>query len=304
MVDYKAQELLLQLLTHTSSYLREAAADSILALGSSVTDLRPTHDMVATSLSSHLTDSYLSCLHSGVSCKERCCYRDYDHYPFDYVMKLDRHGTGAEQSGSGTGQIELPTHRDVLMEASDMFAVMLGGHFLESGRAEVYLRDVHPQAFLSLLHHVYGCGWQCRDALTTSGEGSHDVSHDLNHTSSNSLIAAVLSNADLPSQQAGELMHTLHCLETASRFLLDPMRESCERHASYFISTATVVPLFLFAQLHSCDWLARECVRCLLSLPPSPLSQACLLELASCPEATAALSLLQSLMSTRLHTTP
>ena len=281
--------MLLQLLTSPSSpspSLRDAAADSILALGSSPADLRPSQDHIPLQTN------------SGIPRQPRCRYRDYDHTPFDYMVKLDRHGTETSGNGSETEQVKLPTHREVLSEASEVFAVMLGGHFLESASSEVYLKGVQPQSFLSLLHHVYGCGWQCREGHMTSELGSHDTSHDQDDASA-TLITAITSTFEL--QLAAEVLHTLRCLATASRFLLDSMRQSCERHASLFITTATVVPMFLFSRLHGCVWLSEECMRTLLSLPHS---REPLLQLATSSEGPAALNILQNLLSTRLHTTP
>ena len=298
MIDFRGQGILIDLVT-SSSDLPESAADSLLSFTYSLET--PTAQELLSLIFPLLPDPQpptetsptdLACRHSGVGCAPRCRYHDYDNTPFDYSVKLDRHGTGTEH-------VYLLAHRAVLMGASQVFNVMLGGHFLESGGSEVYLRGVHPTAFLSLLHHIYGCGWDCSGAMETRlpEDGSHDDQSDI----SSSLISAVVSNYDY---NHSKVLQTLRCLATASRFLLDSMRESCERQAASFVTMTTLVPLFLFSRLHGSVFLGEKCLRCLVFRPPSPARRICLLQLASCPESSAAMELLQSLVSSKLHTTP
>ena len=308
MIDFRGQGILIDLVT-SSSDLRESAADSLLSFTYSL-ETPTTQEFLSlifpllpdpeppTETSPH-TPTHLACRHSGVGCAPRCRYHDYDNTPFDYSVKLDRHGTGTERHGTGTEHVHLLAHRAVLMGASQVFNVMLSGHFMESGGSEVYLRGVHPTAFLSLLHHIYGCGWDCSDAMETwlPDDGSHDDQSDI----SSSLMSAVVSNYDYSRPK---VLQTLRCLATASRFLLDSMRESCERQAASFVTMTTLVPLFLFSLLHGSVILGEKCLRCLFFRPPSPARRTCLLQLASCPESSAAMELLRSLVSSKLHTTP
>lgn len=294
----------------SSSDLRDSAADSFLKLAFSADMMRPQELLnliFPFSPPKAPTEPNLSCPYSGVGCKPRCRYRDYDHCPFDYSVKLDRHGTQTQQNGMETKQCETGTqhiyflaHRAVLAGASEVFNVMLGGGFMESCGSEVHLKDVHPWAFLSLLHHVYGCGWDCQEASEAWDQEDHSH-NDLSDISS-SLIAAVISK-DTCVFSHPYILRTLRCLETASRFLLDSMRQRCERRAATLITMPTLVPLFLFSQLHGSVVLAEKCLQRLLFSRPSSESRTVLLQLASCPEATAALALAQKLISSKLHTT-
>lgn len=230
-----------------------------------------------------------------------CRYHDSDHYPFDFEVLLIQNSTKTAQHGSGTQQtIRLPVHRTVLMEASEVFNVMLGRHYLESGYREVLLKDVHPQAFRSILHHIYGCGWLCTEVTADFLASSHDQSCDHSNIS-DSIVAAVSSNFDLPNEHV-QVSHTLRCLATASQFLLSSLCGECEREAATYLSKASVVPLFMFSQLHQSCWLAEECMRYVTGLPPSLQRRLCLLELAHCGEGDTALDMLQRLVTAQLQT--
>ena len=204
------------------------------------------------------------------------------------------HGTGTELT------VHLPAHRAVLMEASEVFCVMLGGHFLESAKSEVYLQNIHPHTFRSVLHHLYGCGWQCEEVLHHITPDEYQL-HDHKDIST-SIISAVSSNFDLPHKKL-EVWHTLCCLATASQFLLATLQGVCEMKAALLISQTTVVPLFLFSQLHGSCWLAERCVRhvmCSGSDRPSLQHRASLLELANCSQGDTVLDMVQRLISTQL----
>ena len=318
MVDYDGQKVLAQLLATPSSTLRGVAADALLALAStsdlvlhrklrhpplnsSGSDITMTtspgcHTPICTVPGSPLclSPAGMECRPSSVECR----YRDSDHRPFDYVVVLHQNGTRTAEYGSETDTIRMPVHKAVLMEASEVFNGMLGGHFIESDKSEVCLKEVHPQAFRSVLHHMYGCGWRCKEATNTKSRDQSCVQQNV----SDSIMAAVSSNFDLPNEHA-DVLHTLRCLATASQFLLGSLCGECERRAASFLSPATVVPLFLFSQLHQSCWLAEECVRHVVSLPPSLQRRMCLLELAQCAEGDTALDMLQRLTATQLHAT-
>ena len=293
MLDFEGLSILIDLLT--SSDHKYSAADSLLSLAYGLRALTFEDDPLSpqTPEPNHVK---LDCPHSGLGCKPRCRYRDHDHAPFDYTVTLD---LGHQAEGK---QVQLLAHRGILMEACEVFNVMLGGHFLESRESEVYLRDVHPGAFLCLLHHIYGCGWKCREVKETwfSEDGSHDdCSHDNHNDASSSLISAVVANYDgcAPS----EIVRALCCLETASRFLMEELTEACEKEVAEYFTTETLIPIFLFSRLHVCYQLAEDCVRFLLyHTIPSSSSRACLLQLVSCSESYTARFLIRIFISVRL----
>lgn len=333
MLDYGGQAVLAQLLlVSPSPVLRDMAADSLLALVSTtdhlvhwklrglnnsgpapdvVTAASPTCSIHCPILGSNTPPCLVvSLFHTGMEpgrSARACRYHDSDHCPFDFVVLLQRYETRTVQHGSRTEQtVRLPVHKSVLMEASEVFNVMLGGYYIESGYSEVFLKDIQPQAFRSVLHHMYGCGWLCKEAIAdhmVSTIESHDQSCDQQESFniSDSIMAAVSSNFDLPNEHA-DVLHTLRCLATASQFLLGSLGGECERRAARFLSVTTVVPLFVFSQLHQSCWLAEECVRYVVSQPPSLQRRSCLLELASCAEGTTALDMLQRLVRTQLLT--
>lgn len=305
MLDYGGQAMLAQLIASSSSSLRDSAADSLLALASTARLALQRKFLGSRLHASDITSPLCGPIprspswDSGLERGRTCRYRDSDHHPFNYVVVLPQNGIGASQHGTQTEKpVRLPVHRTVLMEASEVFSGMLGGHFMESCSSEVVLRGVHPQAFRSILHHMYGCGWQCQEA---TDHCSHNQSCDQENIS-DSTLAAVSVNFDLPGEHA-DVIHTLRCLATASQFLLGSLCSECERHAATFLSVSTVVPLFLFSQLHGSCWLAEECVRYVVGLPPSLQRRTCLLDLASCVEGDTALDMLQTMVATQLQTT-
>lgn len=305
MLDYSGQAVLVQLLGSSSSALRESAADSLLVLAATADHLShrkllgPTANASGSSTPSY-TPKSRPVPHDGMELMP-CRYHDSDHCPFDFEILLHQNGTETAQHRSGTQQtVCLPVHRAVLMEASEVFAVMLGGQYLESGLKEVLLKNVHPQAFRSIVHHMYGCGWLCTEATADLQASSHDLSCDRSDIS-DSTMAAVTSNFELQNEHV-YVLHTLRCLAAASQFLLSSLCGECERQAAAYFSTASVVPLFMFAQLHQSCWLAEDCVKYIVGLPPSLQRRLCLLELASCGEGDTALDMVQRLITAQLLT--
>lgn len=305
MLDYSGQAILVQLLGSSSSPLRDSAADSLLVLAATADHLfhrkllGPTANTSGASTPSHTPKSH-PVPRVGME-PTTCRYHDSDHCPFDFEVLLHQNGTETARHGSGTQQtVCLPVHRAVLMETSEVFAVMLGGHYLESGLKEVLLKNVHPQAFRSIVHHMYGCGWLCTKATADLQASSHDLSCDHSNIS-DSTMAAVISNFELHNERV-YVLHTLRCLAAASQFLLSSLCGECERQAATYLSTASVVPLFMFAQLHQSCWLAEECVKYVVGLQPSLQRRLCLLELASCGEGDNALDMLQRLVTGQLQT--
>ncbi len=324
MLDYKGLDVLVDLTHSSSADLQDMASDSLLALASTV-------DLIGQRRQQRSISKEIS--HDGqlTPCREPvqslvpfpfhteqgqgssvCRYKDSDHWPFDFTVAVCRDGH--------TSHLQL--HRAVLMEASEVFRVMLGGHYLESSYSEVFLQDIHPLAFQSVLHHVYGCGWLCgrvvgevmregereeREISTHSCmEESNDHSKETEATSelADSTITAISVYFDLPRERAA-VTHTLRTLATAARFLLHDLCGLCEGQAAGYLSPLNVVAMFAFSQLHQSCWLAEQCVRCVVGLPPSLQRRACLQRLLSSAEGPTALDMIQRFISAQLvHQTP
>lgn len=322
MLDYKGLEVLVDLTHSPSTTSQDMASDSLLALASTADHISQRRQQ--RSLSKEIS-------HDGqlTPCREQlvpfpfhteqgqgssvCRYKDTDHCPFDFTVRV---AVGRDGSIS-----RLQLHRAVLMEASEVFGVMLGGHYLESSYSEVFLRDVHPLAFQSVLHHVYGCGWLCGDVVRevmregereeegsahSCMEESNEQPQDTEATSelTNSTVTAIRVYFDLPGERAA-VTHTLRTLATASRFLLHDLCALCEGQAAGYLSPLNVVAMFTFSQLHQSCWLAEQCVRCVVGLPPSLQRRTCLQRLLSSAEGPTALDMIQRFISAQLvHQTP
>lgn len=215
-------------------------------------------------------------LRSGLS---RCRYADYDHYPFDMVITVENEGSSPPLS--------IQVHRSMLIENSDVFAVMLGGQYMESSRSEVVLHKIPPLAFLSVIHHTYGCGWKCdqvmeRVLVSESCAHVHIAAGDVetNDESVSQYYAQNLSlTSDLLISQivnkcVGETEKRLagHCLQVlscAGMFLLPELVTLCEHEAVRYLVPDNISAMFRFAELHWCMCLAESCIRSLVNLQHS-----------------------------------
>ena len=358
--------MLLSLTDSASPSLQDMAADSLLALASIADQLCQRRDQLSTTVTAcHSQGRPAFPLHTGPENRQRppvCRYQDSDHCPFDLTVVViqgggrrggqgggsssksgplsqSAHGAGREHTSHNTPHStphttppsthsqHFPIHKDVLMDASEVFRVMLGGHYLESNLSEVFLHDVYPTAFRSVLHQIYGCGWMCeyvrgemgdsvkRDTanqsdteepeqesmqgppLDPSYDPSHGCSMDISEIT-DSVIRAVTAGTRL--QDRAVVDHTLQTLATALRFLLHDLCVLCESHAARHLSLTNMVAMFVFSQLHQSCWLAEQCVRYVVDHTPSPQRRQCLQELLSCSEGPTALDMLSRFITTPL----
>ena len=180
-----------------------------------------------------------------------CRYRDTDHTPFDLIVMTSY--KERKQSFS--------VHRRLLMECSEVFRAMLGGSYRESSSMQVNLHEVLPTAFESLLHHVYGCCWNCTGNRL-----------DSNLEQSSEEIRTIFSIL-LSSYSSSDVIHTLEVFACANQFFIPSLVAECEMRLVASISPDNLVPLFLFAQLHDSETLSRSCVTHLINLSSSSLKK-------------------------------
>lgn len=314
MVSYKGLEVLTSLVkTEEEEEVQMRALDSLLTLAQNMertghkrkyslteeTSLPPTKTLssanapeVCLCLLPELHP--LSCQHS------HCKYHDSDHCPFDMTVLV----------GPTDCSVQLPVHRSVLVEASDVFAVMLEGQYRESSDSEVFIRGVPPLAFKSLVHHVYGCGWLCptvlEEVLHQDSEDScdhmSDVESDLGDLTAaitESVIGEITSSFEF-LEDSRSVRHCLQVLACAGQFLLPELCIQCERFATSYLSHVNVVPVFHFAQFHQNFYLAQRCIRCLVTMPHSDVRRRVFRDLVMSSEGTAALKMVESLLTKKL----
>lgn len=251
--------------------------------------------------------------------KSFCKYQDSDHCPFDLVIHIS----------TSSASVHLPAHRAVLAESSEVFAVMLGGQYRESQDSEIHIRDVHPIAFTSLLHHSYGCGWLCPRVLEEvlhseesnagascqdskgnvdmeSGEDPALSSSEYSDAGSASIsamtdrvIEKVVSNFEfLEDRQSAR--HCLRVLAVASRFLFPGLCSQCEVFASAYLTPLNAVELFHFSELHHSRYLSQHCIHCVVGLPHSKLRRKVFSELMGSSEGAAAMKRLEAMLTAKL----
>lgn len=221
-----------------------------------------------------------------------CRYLDTDHRPFDLTMVLH----------SPSGQLlRVQAHKTTLMEESDVFRVMLAGSYKESSCSEVHIYSIAPCGFLSVMHHIYGCGWHCKTVLNEvcrrSKEEEEEVAprlppqSDVLSESSDVLLEAVTSACG-SREESIRARHCLQVLACAGRFLLPDLVTLSEHAAVKYLCPENIVPMFHFAQFHQCFCLAESCVRVLLSLPHLKLRTEVFKELLNSSEGEAAVHII------------
>ena len=89
------------------------------------------------------------------SSSDKCQYKADPSCPFDVEIIVFPNGAKTKY------YYRFLAHKEILSEISDVFSAMLGGSFAESRSGRVVLRNVRPRAFLAILHHLYGCSWNC-----------------------------------------------------------------------------------------------------------------------------------------------
>lgn len=292
MVDYGAFNVLCELLKQEASVeqLWEMAVDSMLALGHNMhvqqvprhrrrySTLPPQLQLQARKFPfSRLDFSFkdLSLSETGLlplcgpnqgetrGCQvAHCRYLDTDFHPFDLTMILH----------SPSGQIvRVPAHKSTLIEESDVFRVMLAGSYKESSCCEVHLHSISPCGFLSVLHHMYGCGWQCKKVLNVvasqaRASRAETPQPDLLSETTDILLREIAS-ACQDREESGRTEHCLQVLACAGRFLLPHLITLSEHAAAKSLRPGNVVAMFHFAQLHQCFCLAESCIRALVTIP-------------------------------------
>ena len=220
--------------------------------------------------------SPLQSLKSGLT---KCRYADYDHCPFDMVITVENKGSSPQPPSP----LSIQVHRSILVENSDVFAVMLGGQYMESSRSEVVLHKIPPLAFLSVIHHTYGCGWQCAKVTERVAESEHCAHVTASDVESNESPSQSRPNLSLTSDLlisqivdkcVGETEKRLaeHCLQVlscAGMFLLPELVTLCEHEAVRYLVPGNTSAMFRFAELHWCMCLAESCLRSVVNLPHS-----------------------------------
>ncbi len=224
-----------------------------------------------------------------------CRYMDSDHHPFDLTLVID-----------GTPRpLLFQAHTSVLAEESDVFKVMLGGHYKESSSSEVHIQSVPACGFVAMIHHMYGCKWNCnhirtklstlsraRSPITTGRSSSSDVIF----AATNQLLASITVNCRC-EDEALECEVCLQTMVCAGRFLLPDLIATCEHTAVKYITHGNVVGMFNLSQLHQCFCLAESCIRYILLMPHSELRTFTFGDLLASPEAQEALFILRMLLS-------
>lgn len=223
-------------------------------------------------------------------CRQTYCkHLDTDHHPFDVTIILHTPAGGI---------VRVPAHQSTLVEECDVFRVMLGGSYKESLCGQVHIHSISPCGFLSTLHHIYGCGWQCKTVLDeVSRRGDEEK------------VEASSSQSDLLSQATDTLLREIasvcgsredgvrveHCLQVLAcggRFLLPDLITLSEHTAVKYLCPGNLVAMFHFAQLHQCFCLAESCIHSLVSLPHLQLRTDIFRELLTSSEGEAALQII------------
>ncbi len=170
-----------------------------------------------------------------------CRYMDSDLCPFDLTLVVLTN--------------KIPVHRHVMSGASDVFHVMLNGPYREGCCSEVQLVHNHPSAFIGLVHHLYGCSWECPRVdkphpLTTSTDPTEQ------------LITSIACETPVP-------MATAHCLRVmviAGQFLVDELTILCQHAAVQHVLPSNVVEMFYLSQMHQCHCLSESCLHIVMAM--------------------------------------
>lgn len=220
---------------------------------------------------------------------KKCRYMDTDHCPFDLTVVV--HTPSGEC-------LNLQVHRSTLAQESDVFQVMLGGNYKESSSSEIHIHSVPFHGFLSLIHFIYGCDWQCglfssqitKTVQTNVASAARSLS-DITFEATEHLLKDIVAPCK-SEKMVTEAEHCLQVLVCAGRFLLPELITICEHAAVRYLLPANIVAMFNFSQLHQCFCLGESCIRVLVSLPHSKLRTDVCGELLASPEAEAALHII------------
>ena len=233
----------------------------------------------------------------------KCRYADYDHCPFDMVITVENEGS----SPQSPPPLSIQVHRSMLVDNSDVFAVMLGGQYMESSCSEVVLHKIPPLAFLSVIHHTYGCGWQCAKVIERVTDSEYCANEAINNIESYESASQDRVNLSLTSDlfishvvekcvNETEKRLAAHCLQVlscAGMFLLPELVTLCEHEAVRYLVPDNMSAMFQFAELHWCMCLAESCIRSLVNLPHSSQRTEILGDILGSPQGETALGIIR-----------
>ena len=313
MVDYGAFQVLCDLSKDDQHQLHNMALDTLLTLGHTMLNKMlkkqshahfqscqsiyfptkfPILDYSFQDLSLTETECCASQIATGQlsQISNHCRFVDTDHFPFDLTIIVH----------NPTGEcLNLQVHRSTLAEESDVFRVMLGGHYKESSSREIHIHSVSLHGFLSLIHFIYGCGWPCRSVRSQVSEmvqigtgmtSAECSSSDITYEATEQLLSYIMAPYK-SKEEADEAECCLRVLVCAGQFLLPELIILCEHAAVNYLLPANIVAMFNFSQLHQCFCLGKNCIRALVILPHSKLRTDICRELLASPEAEAALQI-------------
>lgn len=225
-----------------------------------------------------------------------CKYRDSDHCPFDMVITV---------KNEGSDSLSIQVHKSMLVNISDVFAVMLGGQYMESSCNEVVLHKIPPLGFLSVIHHAYGCGWQCHHVLERVREAEwvpvceSNIEDDtfsqerLNLSWTSDVFISQVADKCAGEREKKLARHCLQVLSLAGMFLLPELVMLCEHEAVNYLIPNNVSAMFRFAELHRCLCLAESCVRSVVNLHHSKERTEILRDIITSPQGETALNIIK-----------
>ena len=186
-----------------------------------------------------------------------CRYKDTDHWPFDLIVTVD-------SKLSLDGVCQFPVHRNMLVESSEVFAVMLEGLYQESRLDNIHLYEMTPAVFSSYIHHIYGCQWSCKEdggfKLTDYLEDS-----EYSNLSSFDLIQDIIKSLDSSTEKC-LVFHWLLLLECANRYYMPSLIAHCEDKLGPMVSEDNIVSMFVYSCMHHGRRLSKRCIVLLASL--------------------------------------
>lgn len=217
--------------------------------------------------------------HKEADEETECQYKTDPSYPFDVEILVYPAGTNINC------HYKFSAHKDILSKISDVFGAMLGGSFAESKSGKIVLRGVCPRAFLAILHHLYGCKWNCtqvdqelnsflsstcfeEDKTTNRNCVSNDITSGTTSDSLNPdyLMSLIfITKASEVEENENGFIEAKLCLEVlacANRFLLTDICTACEKKLSHCLpldSTNIHLPsLFAYCQIHEAKILPQQ----------------------------------------------
>lgn len=214
-----------------------------------------------------------------------CRYLDTDFHPFDLTIILH----------SPSGQtVKVLAHKSTLVEESDVFRVMLAGSYRESWCGEVHIHSISPTGFVSMLHHMYGCGWQCSRVMgmALAGTGRSETPRPDMLSETTEVLLQEIASSCQDGEERERAEHCLQVLACAGRFLLPDLITLSEHAAAKALQPGNMVAMFHFAQLHQCFCLAESCIRALVSIPQLQLRTDTFRELITSSEGDAAIHII------------